>query len=241
MRRLLLATVTAGLVLGVPSTASAAAERLAAGCPRLGGPVAGDSAQSHPSGDNCLSTPASRPAKSSPSSRDPWWDFAIVAVAGLVVGLVIGVGAGFKVARRARRRGRRLGGCLGTGPPLTRGQRPASQHSSSGSAPEPPSAMGADMALVALADAVISVRDLVEPGSALARRIGAALAAGGVVEVAPIGEPFDPALHHAVQVSATDDVNKDGRIADVERVGYRDASRMLRAPEVVVFSASERG
>ncbi len=87
---------------------------------------------------------------------------------------------------------------------------------------------------VALVEAMIGLRDKL-PSEALGTEVVEALAAAGITEVRPEGEPFDPARHRAVHQVATDDPSRHGTIASVERPGYTDGSTMIRQPEVVVL------
>jgi molecular chaperone GrpE len=72
---------------------------------------------------------------------------------------------------------------------------------------------------------------------ALRERLRRALAQAGVSELDSVGERFDPSRHRAMGRVATDDPSLDGRIAEVERRGFSDRGRILRMPEVLVYSA----
>lgn len=86
-----------------------------------------------------------------------------------------------------------------------------------------------------LVSAVIDVRDRVD-NKALADRLGAGLASAGWVTLDPGGERFDPALQNAVDREPAPSPDLDGKVAAVERVGYRDRSgTVLRPPDVVVY------
>lgn len=91
--------------------------------------------------------------------------------------------------------------------------------------------------LTRLARSIVAARDLVDPGSVLSRRLGEGLSEADFVEDSPVGERFDPARHHAVEVTATADDEQVDRIAEVRRVGYSDRTSggALRPPEVVVY------
>lgn len=86
---------------------------------------------------------------------------------------------------------------------------------------------------VALVEGLIALRDKL-PSEALAGEAAAALAAAGITEVAPVGQPFDAAHHRAVHQVATDDPARHGTVASVERPGYTDGQALIRQPEVVV-------
>ena len=64
----------------------------------------------------------------------------------------------------------------------------------------------------------------------------AILARYGVQRVGSVGQPFDPALHEAVEVRERDDV-PDRTIVDVVRSGYAVGGRMVRPALVVVSRA----
>jgi len=85
---------------------------------------------------------------------------------------------------------------------------------------------------------VIEVRDLVSSQS-LSDRLGAALEDVGIQTVDPIGQAFDPAAQHAVDVAPTTDPSAVGRVAATERVGYLRQGVVLRVPEVVVYKAEQ--
>lgn len=80
----------------------------------------------------------------------------------------------------------------------------------------------------------IAVRDQLSSG-ALRSRLGRALSDVGILDVDPIGQPFDAELHTAVEVVPTTDRSLHNRVASTERVGYRDGERPLRLPEVAVY------
>jgi GrpE len=150
------------------------------------------------------------PGSGSGSSGIPWWALAVTGV------LAAALGAGF---------------CL----VITRRPEDTAAVTASRTvrAPEPGSAAGVD--LTALVGSVIEARDLLDPDGVMAKRLGAALARSGVSEFAPIGQRFDPARHHAVDAAPTADPASADLIAEVQRVGYFDATHMIRLPEVVVF------
>ena len=51
----------------------------------------------------------------------------------------------------------------------------------------------------------------------------------------PDGERFDPAIHEAGGVEATDDDTLVGTIAETELAGFADRGRLVREPIVVVY------
>lgn len=90
----------------------------------------------------------------------------------------------------------------------------------------------------ALVDALIYVRDRAT-SAAISDRVGQALHDVGVVEVSPLGEPFDPALHEAGGSTTTPNQLELGLIAEVEVVGYVDRDgTVLRPPVVTVYRAN---
>ncbi|GAA0377846.1 hypothetical protein Acor_43800 [Acrocarpospora corrugata] len=88
----------------------------------------------------------------------------------------------------------------------------------------------------ALALACARFRDqLGERSPDLAELLGAALAAAGISEVRPDGEPFDGERHEAVDTAPTDDPDAHDTIAETVRAGYLDGAEVLRVPQVVVY------
>lgn len=152
---------------------------------------------------------------SSGSSGAPWWMLAVVGLFGVAAGAgVCYTLTGRRSMQVAAQGVEQVGSVtpnLVAGPTTTDGD------------------------LGQLIESVIAARDLVDPSSVMARRLGAALACGGVTEVAPVGQPFDPSRHHAVKATATTDPASADLIAEVQRVGYCDAFHLIRPPEVVVF------
>jgi hypothetical protein len=71
-------------------------------------------------------------------------------------------------------------------------------------------------------------------------RLREALAEAGVSELDNVGGRFDPVKHIATGRVPTDNPSLDGQIADVERPGFSDRGRVLRLPEVTVYSATGR-
>lgn len=56
----------------------------------------------------------------------------------------------------------------------------------------------------------------------------------GVREVSPVGEPFDPRQHEAVERRSVDDPAADGQVLEVRRTGYVLEQRIIRPAQVVV-------
>ncbi|HUL81272.1 MAG TPA: nucleotide exchange factor GrpE [Gammaproteobacteria bacterium] len=107
-----------------------------------------------------------------------------------------------------------------------------------------------------LAQALLPVRDSLAAGLAAAskadptvvvqgqqatlRLLDDALAAAGVTEIDPKGEPFDPAQHEALTVVPSDDVEPNS-VLEVIQKGYRLHDRLLRAAKVIVARAPGEG
>jgi molecular chaperone GrpE len=71
-------------------------------------------------------------------------------------------------------------------------------------------------------------------------RLRVALADAGVTELDSVGGRFDPGKHKATGRVPTGDPSLDGQVAEVERPGFLDRGRVLRLPEVTVYSVSDR-
>lgn len=56
----------------------------------------------------------------------------------------------------------------------------------------------------------------------------------GVREVNPVGEPFDPRQHEAVERRTVDDPAEAGQVLEVRRTGYVLEQRIVRPAQVVV-------
>jgi molecular chaperone GrpE len=104
-------------------------------------------------------------------------------------------------------------------------------------APPPPPDLARDRQ--ALIGSHLYLYDVVRD-DVLRDRLRQALAEAGVSELDSVGDRFDPSLHRATGWVPTDDPALDGRIAEVERHGFRDRERVLRLPEVRVYSTSGR-
>jgi molecular chaperone GrpE len=100
-----------------------------------------------------------------------------------------------------------------------------------------------------LAQALLPVRDSLEAGLAASDKAAAdtlvrgqeatlrlldeALAAAGITEIAPKGEPFDPNQHEALSVLPSSHVQPN-TVLEVVQKGYRMNDRLLRAAKVIV-------
>jgi molecular chaperone GrpE len=67
------------------------------------------------------------------------------------------------------------------------------------------------------------------------QQLKAALAAHGLKEINPVGQPFDPHQHEAISHQASADVKAEG-VLSVVRTGYTLNGRLLRPASVVVSS-----
>lgn len=109
-------------------------------------------------------------------------------------------------------------------------------------------------ALERFASELLPVRDSLEMGLASAdqadaahlregslatlKQLAATLERFGVTEVDPQGEPFDPAVHEAMMMQPSADV-EPGTVVTVFQKGYLLNGRLLRAARVVVAAAPE--
>ena len=100
-----------------------------------------------------------------------------------------------------------------------------------------------------LAQAILPVRDSLQAGLAAAEKAGDtvlldgqratlrllddALAASGIREIDPVGEPFDPNKHEALSVVPAAGVAPD-TVLEVVQKGYELNDRLLRAAKVLV-------
>jgi molecular chaperone GrpE len=100
-----------------------------------------------------------------------------------------------------------------------------------------------------LAQAILPVRDSLEAGLAAAeksaeaalldgqratlRLLDEALAASGIREINPVGEPFDPNKHEALSLVPAPGVAPD-TVLEVVQKGYELNERLLRAAKVLV-------
>lgn len=69
------------------------------------------------------------------------------------------------------------------------------------------------------------------------QQLKSALAGHGLVEIAPLGKPFDPNLHEAIAQQPHADVALD-HVAAVVRTGYTLNGRLVRAASVVVSTGA---
>jgi molecular chaperone GrpE len=69
----------------------------------------------------------------------------------------------------------------------------------------------------------------------LQQQLKSALAAHGLKEISPLGQPFDPHQHEAISHEASPDVEAE-RVLRVVRTGYVLNGRLLRPASVVVSS-----
>jgi molecular chaperone GrpE len=69
------------------------------------------------------------------------------------------------------------------------------------------------------------------------QQLKTALAGHGLVEIAPLGKPFDPNLHEAIAQQPHADVAVD-HVAAVVRTGYTLNGRLVRAASVVVSTGA---
>jgi molecular chaperone GrpE len=75
----------------------------------------------------------------------------------------------------------------------------------------------------------------------LRQRLVRAMESAGVEPIVADGERFDPRHHDQLDEEATDDPAKDGIVASTPRPGYSDRGRVIRPPEVVVYSTRRPG
>lgn len=223
--------LVSGAAAGSP--AGAIGQTLPTRIPQPGGvsPTAGRSPS--PSTPRVVPTPTPRASASSVAPVQPapattaagpnWWQWALVGL----VGLLVGAAGCFLVVRPRRHVPAPIAAPTGAAAPSSAG-RPSQAWPATSGRPE-------SEQLARLVSSVIAARDLLDPHSVMAQRLGAALSGGGVQELVPIGQPFDPSRHHAVGTAGTTDPATANRIAEVQRVGYTDAHHTIRPPEVVVF------
>ncbi|MEK7426299.1 MAG: hypothetical protein AAB131_20945 [Actinomycetota bacterium] len=160
----------------------------------------------------------SNPSSGSESDRTSPLLLTIVGLGGLA----IGAAGATLVGRRTRRAAPSTPGAV----PATPTQVPAPPM------PAPPSAdrtQGLVAALIDLSDRMSS--------QALRAEIIATLDRAGVqaVDVA-VGEPFDATRMRGVSGAPTTDASWVGRVAGTDRCGFRDGARIIRLPDVVVYT-----
>jgi len=83
------------------------------------------------------------------------------------------------------------------------------------------------------------VADLIEGNKATLKQLVATMERFGVAEVDPQGEPFDPALHEAMTLQPSTEVEPD-TVLTVFQKGYTLNGRLLRPARVVVAAAPGR-
>lgn len=81
---------------------------------------------------------------------------------------------------------------------------------------------------------------LIEGQAATQRLLAKALERGGLVEINPVGEPFDANLHEAMAAQPSETAEPNSVIAVVQR-GYTLSGRLLRAARVIVARAPGSG
>jgi molecular chaperone GrpE len=95
-----------------------------------------------------------------------------------------------------------------------------------------------EMGLAAAEDA--DAESLIKGKEATLKQLQAIMERFGVEEVDPHGEPFDPALHEAMTVQPSPDV-EPGSVVTVFQKGYALNGRLLRPARVVVAAEAEDG
>jgi molecular chaperone GrpE len=83
------------------------------------------------------------------------------------------------------------------------------------------------------ADGAPSVEKILEGERATLRLLDQALEGGGVRQIDPHGEPFDPAKHEALTVRPSD-TTEPGTVLEVVQKGYEIHGRLLRPARVIV-------
>jgi len=78
-----------------------------------------------------------------------------------------------------------------------------------------------------------SVESLLEGSNATLKLLGSTMERFGIVEVDPVGEPFDPEFHEAISMQPSDDV-EPGSVVTVVQKGYTLNGRLLRPAMVIV-------
>lgn len=63
------------------------------------------------------------------------------------------------------------------------------------------------------------------------------LMAAGLERIEPVGQPFNPAEHEAVAVTAAPDAGKDQQVSAVFQAGYRFKGSLVRPARVQVYSS----
>ncbi len=76
--------------------------------------------------------------------------------------------------------------------------------------------------------------DIPEGFQAITKQLEAAFAALGLEAIGAVGEAFDPVLHEALGVDATDDRNKDDSVTAVLEKGWKVDDKIIRPAKVRV-------
>jgi molecular chaperone GrpE len=82
------------------------------------------------------------------------------------------------------------------------------------------------------------VADLIEGSKATLKQLSSTMERFGVLEVDPLGEPFDPTLHEAMTMQPSAEVEPN-TVLTVFQKGYTLNGRLLRPARVVVSSAPQ--
>ncbi|MFZ9905604.1 MAG: nucleotide exchange factor GrpE [Steroidobacteraceae bacterium] len=77
---------------------------------------------------------------------------------------------------------------------------------------------------------------LAEGQAATARLLAKAMEKAGIIELNPVGEPFDANLHEAMAAQPSDTAEPNSVLAVIQR-GYTLTGRLLRAARVIVARA----
>lgn len=80
-----------------------------------------------------------------------------------------------------------------------------------------------------------SVESLLEGSNATLKLLGSTMERFGIVEVDPVGEPFNPEFHEAISMQPSDKV-EPGSVVTVVQKGYTLNGRLLRPAMVIVAS-----
>ncbi len=84
-----------------------------------------------------------------------------------------------------------------------------------------------------------NVDGLVEGVKIVATQIAATLGNHGCKKIEAVGQPFDPSLHQAVQMQASDDFESNTVMKDL-RPGFQLHDRVVRPSQVFVSTGSEQ-
>jgi hypothetical protein len=169
--------------------------------------------------------PAGDTSPSSASSGDDGGTSAVLLIVTAVIGVALGAGGATLLRRRSPAIAAVGSVPSGAGAPL---------HPPTPSGPPPPAADRSP----ALIGALIDLSDRMS-SQALRAEIIATLARAGVhpIEIAP-GTPFEATTMRGIGSSPTSDPAWVGRVATTDRCGFHDAGRVVRLPDVVVYTGS---